>query len=216
MIDGLIESAAQRQSRHEPRIHGVTIGQVQDNIDPLGLGRVQVMLPWMPNTMPWCRVSSPMAGLGRGTFFIPQIGDEVLVAFNHGDITDSYVIGSLWNTTDRPPATLPSDPLNKRLIRTPLGHELEFNDLLQTITITTITQQTITIAPLQINLATSGGTASITLGTDGSISISSALSISLDAPSISIKGEAVEISGVDVDLTADAVCDIAGAVVNIN
>ena len=53
------------------------------------------MLPWLPGFMPWARLSTQMAGMGRGSFFVPQIGDEVLVAFNHGDVREPYVLGTL-------------------------------------------------------------------------------------------------------------------------
>src|SRR3712207_7582644 len=94
-----IEDATQEQ-----RIYGVTIGRVVNNLDAMGEARVQVSLPWMPGVEPWARVAAPSAGSSRGMYFIPQVDDEVLVAFNHGDVSDAYILGSLWNALDRPPA----------------------------------------------------------------------------------------------------------------
>src|SRR5688500_8354972 len=81
----------------DTRINGVCTAMVLSNFDSTGEGRVQLMIPWLPGYMPWARVSVPMAGLARGTYFIPQMGDEVLVAFSQGDVREPFVIGSLWN-----------------------------------------------------------------------------------------------------------------------
>ena len=69
-----------------------------------------------------------MAGNDRGTYFIPQKGDEVLVAFNQGDARETYVIGCLWNGQDAPPTKEKGAPTNVRMIRTPKGHEIKIND----------------------------------------------------------------------------------------
>src|ERR1043166_5031871 len=119
----------------DQRIYGVAPAMVINNIDSIGEGRVQVILPWLPGYMPWARVATLMGGMMRGTFFQPQIGDEVLVAFNQGDVREPYILGGLWSTIDRPPSLLPTDAVNKRTIRTPLGQELEFDDLLQSVTL---------------------------------------------------------------------------------
>ena len=121
----------------DKKIFGVSLATVLNNIDCTGAGAgACCMLPTMPGYTPWARLSSPMAGLGRGTYFVPQIGDEVLVAFNHGDVREPYVLGSCWNTIDRPPALAPTDPVTTRKIRTPLGHELSFDEALQSVTLT--------------------------------------------------------------------------------
>ncbi len=77
-----------------------------NNIDPLGEGRVQVKLPWLPGFEPWARVAAAAAGSRARLSVIPQIDDEVLVAFDHGDVSAPYVIGALWNGTDQPPRVL--------------------------------------------------------------------------------------------------------------
>ena len=71
--------------------------------------RVQLALPWLPGYQPWARLANQSAGTDRGSYFVPQAGDEVLVAFNHGDVREPYVLGSLWNTIDKPPADDPTD-----------------------------------------------------------------------------------------------------------
>ncbi|MFI5385008.1 MAG: VgrG-related protein, partial [Fimbriimonadales bacterium] len=81
----------------------IAIGIVTDNVDPDGLGRIKVKYPWlMDDTSFWARMASPMAGPGRGIYFLPEVNDEVLVAFEHGDIHHPYMIGALWNGVDTP------------------------------------------------------------------------------------------------------------------
>lgn len=105
---------------------GVAIGIVAELEDPAGQGRVRLTFPWMGPTMKsgWAPVSVPLAGKERGSFMMPEVGDEALVAFEHGDFDHPFVLGYLWNGSDLPPE---SDPL-MRIIRTPGGHELRFED----------------------------------------------------------------------------------------
>src|SRR5205085_1143037 len=83
----MLERTSEETNNPDRRITGVAVGQVLDNTDVLTMGRVQIQLPWLDMPL-WARVAVLMAGPNRGTFFIPQPGDEVLVAFNHGDIQD--------------------------------------------------------------------------------------------------------------------------------
>jgi phage baseplate assembly protein V len=176
-----------------------------------------VRLPWLPDLNPWARVAVLEAGLNRGTYFIPQIGDEVLVAFNQGDVREPFVVGSLWNGQDRPPALLPTDATTKRKIRTRVGHEIEFDELTQTITVTNSTQQKITIDPTKIEISTVGGAASVTLNTVGTVSIQAAVSLELKAPKITIDGANVDIkAGAGATINGGAACTIQAALVKIN
>lgn len=112
------------------RMHGVAIGIVTNNQDPDGLGRIKVHFPWLSdqNESFWARVSTLMAGIDRGSFFIPEVDDEVLVAFGYGDINEPYIIGSLWNGVDLPPETNSDGKNNIRKIKSRSGHEIIFND----------------------------------------------------------------------------------------
>jgi uncharacterized protein involved in type VI secretion and phage assembly len=67
---------------------GVAVAVVKENKDESGLGRVKVAYPWhsQPHQSYWARVATPMAGKDRGIYFIPEVGDEVLVAFERGDL----------------------------------------------------------------------------------------------------------------------------------
>lgn len=108
------------------KLSGVAIGLVQSVDDPNGQGRVQLRFPWMDGNFnsSWAPVSAAMAGKERGAWWMPEVGDEALVAFEHGDFDHPFVLGFLWNGSDLPPETETA----LRVIRTPGGHELRFED----------------------------------------------------------------------------------------
>ncbi len=217
MDGGLIETAARVDAPDEKRILGVAPAQVVSNTDETNAGRVQIRLPWLPGFEPWARVCVPMSGDNQGTYFIPQVGDEVLVAFNQGDLTEPFVIGSLWNGRDSPPATNETDPVNTRMIRTPSGHELVFDETMGSISITSADQQKITIDSDKVELTTAGGTAVITLESDGSISLQSEARINLQAPNISIQGDVLKIQGsASASIDGGGMCEIQAGLVKIN
>jgi uncharacterized protein involved in type VI secretion and phage assembly len=89
------------------RIAGVAVGIVTNNVDEKGGYRVKVRFPWLPNggdqgeESHWCRIASFMSGPEQGAFWLPEVNDEVLVAFEHGDLQYGYVVGALWNGTDK-------------------------------------------------------------------------------------------------------------------
>lgn len=112
------------------KINGVAAGIVTNNKDPDKLGRLKVKFPWLSddNETDWIRMTTFMAGGERGGFFLPEVEDEVLVAFEHGDINLPYVIGMLWNGVDQPPEDNSDGQNNIRKIKSRSGHEIIFND----------------------------------------------------------------------------------------
>lgn len=115
----------------------ITVGVVSNINDPEGLGRVKVKLLNRTTSeyeTDFIRVMTPMSGSGWGMFFLPEVGDEVLVAFCDGDICRPYVIGSLWNDSEdeerrrKVPITVTDGENNKRQIKTKSGHRITFND----------------------------------------------------------------------------------------
>jgi uncharacterized protein involved in type VI secretion and phage assembly len=112
------------------RISGVVVGIVTNIQDPDKLGRVKVRFPWLSQEDEsfWARIAVMMAGKARGTFFLPEVGDEVLVAFEQGDVRFPYVLGALWNGVDTPPRDNADGKNNLRVIHSRSGHELIFND----------------------------------------------------------------------------------------
>lgn len=111
-------------------IRGVAAGIVTNNKDEENLGRVKLKFPWVSDEYEsgWVRVVTFMSGAEQGSFFLPEVGDEVLVAFEQGDIHAPYVIGSLWNRTAAPPETNSDGKNNLRKIKSRSGHELIFDD----------------------------------------------------------------------------------------
>ncbi|MBD2455012.1 VgrG-related protein [Nostoc sp. FACHB-87] len=108
------------------------VGVVSNNQDPKGWGRVRVKFPTLTeeHESNWARVVSVGAGPSRGFDCLPEINDEVLVAFEHGDIHRPYVIGGVWNGTDAPPEavadTVVSGKVRLRTFKTRVGHKLQF------------------------------------------------------------------------------------------
>jgi uncharacterized protein involved in type VI secretion and phage assembly len=83
---------------------GVVSARVFEHNDPRGMGRIQIKYDWMDEERSaWARMTTPSAGGGRGFMFMPEVGDEVLVAFEHGDPERPYIIGALWNGVDSAP-----------------------------------------------------------------------------------------------------------------
>ncbi|MGV0107035.1 Rhs element Vgr protein [Nostoc sp. DSM 114160] len=107
------------------------VGIVTDNKDPEAWGRVKVKFPTLTeeHTSDWARVVAVGAGQNRGFDCLPEVNDEVLVGFEHGDIHRPYVIGGVWNGKDAPPEKV-SDSVTSgvrlRTIKTRVGHVLQF------------------------------------------------------------------------------------------
>lgn len=114
------------------RYFGVYPATVADNDDPDGQGRVQIRLPWSPDGGSgayevWARLATLNAGDSRGSWFIPEIGDEVLVSFGGGDPSWPYVVGSLWNGVDATPETMDADN-NLRSLTSRSGIKITMDD----------------------------------------------------------------------------------------
>jgi uncharacterized protein involved in type VI secretion and phage assembly len=116
------------------RWYGVFPALVADIKDPEGLGRVKITLPWAPDTgggryEAWARIATLMAGKNRGSWFIPDVADEVLVAFEGGDPRHPYVLGGLWNGVDKPPETMDGAGNNfKKVLRSRNGVKITLDD----------------------------------------------------------------------------------------
>ncbi|HET9580509.1 MAG TPA: phage baseplate assembly protein V [Usitatibacter sp.] len=105
-------------------IKGIVTGTVKE-IDPAA-ARVRLDFNWMqpPQRSHWAPIAALMSGKGRGTYYMPEIDDEALVAFEQGDFDHPYVIGFLWNGVDTPPSSEP----RLRLIHSVNGHEIGIYD----------------------------------------------------------------------------------------
>jgi uncharacterized protein involved in type VI secretion and phage assembly len=134
---GLV-SASEDDEQDFDHIYGVVPALVTNNDDKDGGGgRVKLKFPWLPGTgkdkeSDWARVSSFNAGAERGVLFMPEVNDEVLVAFEQGDLNRPYVIGSLWNGKDKLPAAhadmIKGGKVCQRIIRSRSGHKIILDD----------------------------------------------------------------------------------------
>jgi uncharacterized protein involved in type VI secretion and phage assembly len=112
------------------RENGIVIGVVTDLNDPERLGRVRVKYPHLKDEQSyWARLVTLMAGPDRGVRFVPEVNDEVLVAFEHGDPRRSYILGALWSKADKPPADDGQPTQNNwRFIKSRSGHIIRLDD----------------------------------------------------------------------------------------
>ena len=116
------------------RWYGVFPALVSDIKDPDGQGRVKVTLPWSPDTAggryeAWARLATMMGGNNRGSWFVPDVNDEVLVVFEAGDPRRPYVIGGLWNGSDAPPDSMDgAGQNNRKVLRSRNGVKVTLDD----------------------------------------------------------------------------------------
>ncbi len=182
-------SAGPRSRSTDRRFYGVAEAIVIDNDDPEKEGRIKVRLPWFDVDMisDWCRVRQPYAGNGYGMYLVPEVGDEVLVAFIHGDLRKPMVLGGLWNGKDKPPAARGGgkDP---KYLRTKKGHEILLDD---------------SDGAEKIVIADSSGKNKIVIDTSGN-------SITIET------GGKLTLRGGTVEIEAKGTVNIKGATVNLN
>ena len=186
------------------RWFGVFVGLVTDIKDPDGLGRVKITLPWSPDAAGsrfevWARMATLMGGNNRGSWFIPDTNDEVLVAFEAGDPRHPYVLGGLWNGSDAPPDSMDgSGQNNRKVLRSRNGVKITLDDQ---------------NGQEKLILETPGGQKVTLQDGPGSIEIVDANgnSIKLEASGITVQSSAkVTIQASTVEVTAGSVTVNAG------
>ena len=125
----LVGNEDQEDSR-ATKINGIILATVTSNEDKKNLGRVKVKYCELSDEIEsdWVRVSNFMAGGNRGSFFVPEVNDHVLVAFLKGDINKPIVIGCLYSNEDKPAQNTDDGENNIKEIKTRSGHKLKFND----------------------------------------------------------------------------------------
>lgn len=205
MTPALIDVIAPSDPHDSGKMFGVAVGIVTNNKDPDGMGRIKMKFPWLSDDHEswWARVGTPMAGNDRGAYFLPEVDDEVLVAFEHGDVRFPYVLGSLWNGKDKPPTNNDDGKNNIREIKSRCGHIIRFDD--------TDADEKIEVIDKNSN--------SITLkSSDNSITITCNGRMKLHAVGIEISSDSdVKIqANSTMDVTASATLTVKGATVNIN
>jgi uncharacterized protein involved in type VI secretion and phage assembly len=192
-------SAQPRARTADRRYYGVVEGLVVEAVsDPANEGRVKVKFPWFDDgtVSEWCRVAQPYAGNGYGATFTPEVGDEVILGFSHGDMRLPIVLGGLYNGKDKPPASRTKGD-DKKLIRTKGGHELLFDDSSggPKVVITSAAGHKVTLddKPGTVRVETSGGQ-SLELDKAGKATVK-ADTITLQGTSITLDGTSVSLGG---------------------
>ena len=191
---------------------GVARAVVVDNTDPTGAGRIGVRFPWhsRADELHWASLLAPMAGEKRGIWFRPEAGDEVLVAFERGDLRSPYIVGGLWSAAAPPPESREGSDL--RMIRTRSGHTLVFDDggggrvelTLKDGKRLSIDDQAVRLADEHGNgLTIQSGSGGVTVQAGGTLRLRAGAQISIEA-------------GGPVTVQSSASLTLRGAVVHIN
>lgn len=127
-----VAQLAMSETAHESGgvVKGVAIAIVTQNQDDEGQCRVKVSYPWHQNPRDsyWARLAAPMAGNDRGIVMIPEVGDEVVVAFEREDLRFPFVLGALWNGQDSPPLANDDGKNDKRILQSRKKHYLLYDD----------------------------------------------------------------------------------------
>lgn len=207
MTQSMLDLLSPPNAKESNRMYGVAMAIVTNNQDPDKMGRVRVKLPWLSDDHEswWARVASPMAGAGRGLFYLPEVDDEVLVAFEHGDVRFPYVLGGLWNGKDAPPETNSDGKNNIRVIHSRSGHLIRLDD---------------TDGDEKIELIDKTGNNSLTIkSSDNSFAITCNGKLTLNAAQgIEITSDAdIKIqASTTMDAEAGAEMNVKGSIINLN
>lgn len=215
-------------------IKGLESGIITDLIDPEGDFRVKIILPGITNSKEsfFARFASFDAGNNRGAFFMPEIGDEVIVGFINGDFNQPVVLGSLYNNKNTPPIIseeanpqkgyisrskikiLIDDDKKLITIDTPAGNSITLDESGTKIEIIDQNQNKITMTPSGISVESS---LQIDIKAGTALSLRAGTSIAVNAPSISVKADAdVSITGSTTKLAGQGPTEITGLPVIIN
>ena len=174
---------------------GVAVGVVTDNRDPLNRGRVKVRRAAAPDGEFWARLAAPAAGRDSGIYAVPEPGDEVLLAFEHGHPDRPYVIGALWNGKDTPPAAAPS----VRVVKSRTGHAVRLDD---------------TAGAEKIEVVEKDGKSSIVLDSvTGAITVRGGADVTVEAPNgvLRLRGNQIAMSAdTSISVQAQGSLDLAG------
>ena len=128
-LASLFQSQLRAAEAEAERAYEVVVGIVVDIKDPSQLCRVKLRIPVLgADATWWCPVVAIGAGRDRGWFTLPEVDDEVLVGFEHGEVDRPIVIGQIWNGSDKPTEANPSGDNPRRVFASKSGHTLTFDD----------------------------------------------------------------------------------------
>jgi uncharacterized protein involved in type VI secretion and phage assembly len=183
------------------RWYGVSPALVIDIKDPDNQGRVKVTLPWSIDAQGsryegWARLATLMAGNNRGSWFIPDVDDEVLVAFEHGDPRRPYVLGAVWNGQDAAPESMDGSGNNYKKVlcsRNGVKVTLDDHDGQEQLVLETPGGQKVTLkdGPGSVEVVDSNGN-SIKLESSG-ITVTASAKVTINASQVAISAGMVTV-----------------------
>ncbi len=232
---------ANQRAMQSEQLSGVWNAVVTDNKDPDKLGRVKIKFPLREGTLQtdWIRVATLMGGNNMGSLFLPEVNDEVLVAFLMGRLDQPVVIGSLWNGKQKPPGF--NDKNDIRKIKTKSGHEITFDDSsdASTITIKSSKGHNITISDKDKSITVetmdkqqslkldesgkkvtlkAGGASSLEMNAQGDVKLTGSKSVTVKGAQVKVEADAamtLQSNGM-LELKANGIIALKGSLVKIN
>jgi uncharacterized protein involved in type VI secretion and phage assembly len=186
-----------------PGYFGVYPALVTDLVDPDGLGRVQVRFPWLGtdgdrDVRSWATVCSPYADDDQGLEILPEVGSQVVVAFEAGNLRRPYVLGAAWHGKEKLPQR-PESTNNIRVLKTRAKSKLEFDDTAGApkITLTTNGGHRVVLddGGRELTIQHSGGSL-ISINAAGVIRIQSTLSVDVTASMVNVTSPMSTFSGI--------------------
>ncbi|MBK1704707.1 phage baseplate assembly protein V [Halochromatium glycolicum] len=183
------------------RFYGVYPAVVTDLNDPEGQGRVRIRLPWSPDDSggyeAWARLATLMGGNNRGSWFVPDLDDEVLVVFQAGDTRWPFVIGGLWNGVDTPPEQMDASGNNDiKSLRSRNGVKVTLDDASGQERLILETpggqQVSLTDGPGVVELRDSNGN-TVTLESSG-ITLSASAKVTVQASTVEVSAGSVTVN----------------------
>ncbi|MBD2867585.1 phage baseplate assembly protein V [Paenibacillus sp. IB182493] len=222
------------------QLSGVWNAIVTDNKDPEKLGRVKVKFPLREGELQtdWIRVATLMGGNDMGSLFLPEVGDEVLIAFLMGRLDQPIMIGSLWSKKKKPPA--PHEKNDIRKIKTRSGHEITFDDADNAGSITikttkghtiklddqgkTITletqdkQQSLKLDETGKKVTAKAGTSTLEMTAQGDVKLTGTKSVTVKGAQVKVEADAsltLQSNGM-LEVKANGVLSLKGSMVKIN
>jgi uncharacterized protein involved in type VI secretion and phage assembly len=222
----LIADLVNRDTQPSQPFGGVFSALVTNIKDPKNMGRVKLKFPWLDQNSEssWARVSMVGAGAStRGIFWMPEVNDEVLVAFEHGNFDQPYVLGNLYNGKDKPPAAFgefaPASAVQLRLIRTnkhliTLSEDTS-KEMIEIKDLSGVSILRLTSKPQgKIEIECKSGDVNVT-----ATNITAKATGQVNVSGIAVKVEAtgqLDLKGAIVNLESTGPLKIKGAIVNIN
>ena len=186
-----------------PGYFGVYPALVTDLVDPDGLGRVQVRFPWLGtdgdrDVRSWATLCSPYADDDQGLEVLPEVGSQVVVAFEAGNLRRPYVLGATWNGKEKLPQR-PESANNIRVLKTRSRSKLEFDDTqgAAKITLTTSNGHKVVLddGAMELTVQHSGGSV-ISINAVGVVKVQANLSVDVQACMVNVTAPMSTFSGV--------------------